>query len=227
MVEIIGIDLSKVPEQLWPTLLNLLSFEEQSRAAEFRFERHRREHVAAHALKRLLLARATGLAPTKLRFTAGEFGKPRISGLEGPHFNISHCEGMVACAVSNDHPVGVDVEPGDRRAPLELAGSLFAEDEQAWLARQPKTEKGVGFFSLWTLKEAFIKALGTGLQQNTKAFSLQFAPLSVKFTDPAFGRPGDWHFLLERTTSGHLVAAAWTGESPAVKLEIVGLQQLM
>ena len=228
VVEVTGIELCSVGDENWPMLLNLLSFEEQARAAEFRFEKHRRQHIAAHALKRLLLADATGMAPSALRFAASAAGKPRLIGpAEGLEFNLAHCEGMVACAVSRHHAVGVDVEPASRRAPLELAGRLYTAAEQAWLEGLAKAEQDAGFFTLWTLKEAFVKALGTGLQQDTRAVEFSFQPLAAAFRSDGFGAVEAWRFHSQRIGSTHLIAVAVAGGDCDLSVDLRSFEDLI
>ncbi|HEV7448582.1 MAG TPA: hypothetical protein VGO18_38805, partial [Steroidobacteraceae bacterium] len=53
----------EAPEPLWLRLGAMLDEVERARAARFAFERHRREFVAAHALKRLLLSVLSHTAP--------------------------------------------------------------------------------------------------------------------------------------------------------------------
>jgi 4'-phosphopantetheinyl transferase len=96
----------------------------------------------------------------------GEYGKPRVEG--GPHFNISHSGDYVLLAAA-DAPVGIDIElwtDGDCSA---LADAAFHEDERALLGRSPSARS---FFDLWTLKESYVKMLGTGLSAGTKSFKV-------------------------------------------------------
>ena len=88
--------------------------------------------------------------------------------------------------------MGVDVEPVDRRAPLDIADRYFAPDERAWLFARPEAERPRGFFRLWTMKEAFIKATGKGISQGLQSFAIGFDPLGVSFPDPAREEPGPW-----------------------------------
>lgn len=245
--------LATISEALWPRLLDLLDNAERDRAARFVFERHRRQHIAAHALKRLMLSAIGGAPPRSWRFEAPPGGKPRVgkfrvgefrvgefgvgrSGVgkasvgpgPGPHFNISHCDGLVACAVSNDLELGVDVEPVARKAPLDLAQTYFAPEEIRWLTGLPPAEQPLGFFRLWTLKEAYIKATGLGLAQPLHDFAFAFDPLRVLFHDPALGDPRAWQFE-QRQVGEHLLALAWRGDGRegSVAYRAVSLETLL
>jgi 4'-phosphopantetheinyl transferase len=203
----------------WRQLGVLLDVTERARAARFVFERHRRTHVVAHALKRLMLSAIAGFPPQSWTFDAAPGGKPRISPVARPQFNIAHSEGLVACTVSEELELGVDVEPISRSAPLELAKTQFAEPEQRWIDGLPPPDRAIGFLRLWTLKEAFIKATGRGLAQPLQAFSFAFEPLRVNFHDPALGNSRAWHFE-QREISGHLLALAWRKSSRDPSMEI-------
>jgi len=203
-----------VPEPLWPRLAALLDDGERARHARYVFPRDRRQHVAAHALKRLLLSALAGLPPQAWTFETAPGGKPRVSRRAGPCFNLSHCDGLVACAASRDVELGVDVEPLARRAPLDLAPRYFAPEEERWLRSLPAAEQPRGFLRLWTLKEAFIKATGRGLAQHLHDFAFSFEPLQVTFRDDALGDSRAWRFEQHQLDGEHLLALAWRANAP-------------
>src|SRR5262249_33258429 len=141
-----------------------LSSDERARRNRFRFERDRRDFAMAHDLLRRTLSRYADVRPEDWRFTADRHGKPSIdtadAALRSLAFSLSHTSGCVACAVSKNHLVGVDVERTDRRVSTrELAWQCFSPDEANWLRQFADSQPG--FSELWTLKEAFLKALGT------------------------------------------------------------------
>lgn len=221
--------LDAIPEACWPRLATLLDAGERERAAGFAFERHRRQFVAAHALKRLMLSAAVGApGPEDWTFEIGAQGKPKVSGTPGSHFNISHCDGLAACAVSPTVEIGVDVECLERPVPLELAGRYFAVAECALLSGMPEAQRPLGFFRLWTLKEAYIKATGLGLAQTLGDFAMAFEPLRVSFADPELGDPTAWQF--RQTIIGpekYVLALAWRGAPLPVEITPVTLEALL
>lgn len=221
--------LSEVPDALWPSLKALLDGTEQARAERFVFERHRNQCIAAHALKRLMLSSLHGTPAPAWRFEIAPGGKPRVSDAAGPHFNLSHCDGLVACAVSPDLDLGIDIEPVTRDAPFEVVRSYFTPQEERWLNGLPGSERGAGFFRLWTLKEAFIKATGRGLAQSLQDISFAFDPLGAAFRDPALGDAASWRFE-ERVIRGqHMLALAWCaqGQETSVTFREVRLETLL
>jgi 4'-phosphopantetheinyl transferase len=153
-----------------------LSPEEVARAGRFVFARDRDRYVAAHAALRHLLAASADEAP-RLRFAAGPFGKPRLAGRGGAHFNLSHSQGVALVAISAQAEVGVDVEVlrpmPDAQA---LAGVYFTQAEQQALAachaRGGDAARDRAFLVCWSRKEACLKALGTGLELATCGFEV-------------------------------------------------------
>ena len=219
-----------IPEAIWPRLTALLDAAEQERAARFRFDPDRRQYQAAHALKRLMLTAAAkgAVAPQAWAFAAGAHGKPRVAPDDEPRFNLSHCDGLVACAVSRSTEIGLDVENTGRRPALELARAYFAPAEQAWLQRLAPAAQLHGFFQLWTLKEAFIKATGKGLAQPLDAFSFAFDPLRIAFHDPALGDPAAWRFTQCAVGAQHQLALAWRSDvGTAAEIRTVQLETML
>lgn len=224
----------EVGDETWPRLFALLDESETQRAGRFVFDRDRQAFVAAHALKRLMLAVETGVGATAWTFEAAPGGKPYALPRSGaaPFFNLSHCDGLVACALSRETALGVDVECSDRHAPPAVAGRYYAPEEQAWLAALPQSEWQTGFFKLWTLKEALVKAAGMGLAQPFGDIAFHFDPLRVRFTetlttDPVFGDPDDWRFEQSQVGMRHLLALAWRGDPARLIFQTIQLDWLL
>lgn len=189
-------------------LWQLLDAGERVRAARFRFDRHRGQFIAAHGLKRLMLSKlGAGPAPA-LRFEAGVHGKPELAGVPGLQFNLTHTDGLVACAVVLGQPVGLDAEPLARQVDLGVADHFFARVEADWLASLPPAERPRGFLRLWTLKECWAKAVGAGLHLPLKDIIARVDPPSIELSAILPYSAGDWH--LSELTFGptHLGALA-------------------
>lgn len=70
-------------------------------------------------------------------------------------FSVSHCDGLIVCALSTRGPIGVDVEP---------LGDLTAGDFNLYLSAAERRWAGGSsrrFYSVWTRKEAVAKAAGS------------------------------------------------------------------
>lgn len=211
--------LDRIADSDWETLEAVISDEEHIRSERFHFDRDRQVYIAAHATCRGLLSYCLGGDPRSWRFSVEDHGKPElISPADGPRMrvNISHTRGLAAVALTVDHDIGVDVEWLQRNAETDkLAKRVFAARECRTLAAVPQARKLETFLSFWTLKEAYVKAIGKGLSQPLDAFSFDLDTLRIDFEDRLADDPAKWHF--ERYAPGpeHLMALAINHPEPA------------
>jgi phosphopantetheinyl transferase len=157
----------------------VLCDEERERRDRFVFAEDRRDFAAAHALLRNALSTCEAIAPAEWRFERNGFGKPRIVadqvGRSSLTFNLSHTRGLVVCAIGRDVALGVDAERRDRgTAAAEIARQYFAPREIAELGATADAEYAMRFVEIWTLKEAYIKAIGKGLSLPLRSFAFGF-----------------------------------------------------
>ncbi len=158
-----------------PALYHSLPTDERARADRFVFDRHRWAYVAGRAALRALLAEYVGVAPDRLRFRYSAAGKPDLADPPAPiRFNLSHSGDVALVAITLRLDVGVDVERVEReRSGDDVAERFFAQEELEALRQLPSDSRVAGFFSVWTLKEAYIKALGDGLSHPLDSFSVE------------------------------------------------------
>ena len=101
----------------------------------------------------------------------GTKGKPEVQGL---HFNISHSNDIVICAVS-ENDIGCDIEKIST-ANLSIAKRFFTENEFKYIESFSGKDADNEFYRLWTAKESFIKMTGEGLSRPLKSFEVQCIP---------------------------------------------------
>lgn len=157
-------------------LAALLSPEERTRAARFYFERHRHQFTAARGRLRRLLGAELGVPPERLAFSYGPHGKPALAWPAGTglYFNLSHAGEWALLASTRAGEIGVDIERARPVLP-GLAQRFFAPEEAAALAALPPAEQRAAFFRCWTRKEAYLKALGSGLARPLDGFVVSLA----------------------------------------------------
>lgn len=156
--------------------LALLSKEERARWKRYRVEHSRREYLATHALARTALSQYGSVAPQDWHFTANAHGKPALSPDCGLRFNLSNTTGLAVCLVA-DAPaeVGVDVEAHARAAQIAgVAQRVFSAAERAQLDALRGSARLDRGLSLWTLKEAYVKARGIGMTLPLRGISFLF-----------------------------------------------------
>lgn len=191
-------------------LEGLLSIEERARAAQFCLAEDRRDFVAAHALTRAQLSQLTARPPPSFRFRTGPFGKPAPilePGDPAISFNLSHTRGCVVVALGIDVAIGVDVEWIERPAPQDVADRYFAQEELAALNLAPERCWDNTFYTLWTLKEAYMKATGMGMQLSLDSFAVALDPPRLLFGGES-GLGTKWQFRVMSIGSEHIAALA-------------------
>lgn len=144
-----------------------LSASEQARLAQMAARARRAEFIACrYALRLLLAGDQEEVAAWPLEAPAGQ--PPRLSASTGAalHLSLSHSHGWIACALAPE-PVGIDMElitrkPASAIADLaQLACTPEQRKELAQIADLAQCQQR--FVQLWSLKEAWFKQRGTGV----------------------------------------------------------------
>lgn len=163
-----------------PKLRALLTSEEQQTADRFRFAPDRRSFTIRRAVLRSLLARYLDRPTNRVSFQYGSHGKPSLVPAINPQeiqFNCSHSRDYALIALMRRREIGVDVAWHDPAvSPQELMPTVFSPQEQRALAQLPPALQQQAFFTGWTRKEAYIKALGLGLSFPLNQFSVSLSP---------------------------------------------------
>jgi 4'-phosphopantetheinyl transferase len=207
------------------TLLSALSEDERARAERFRHDAGQDAYITAHVLLRRALSVRSGIDAAAWRFEPEPSGRPRVVGPdEGRRFTFSltHCTGLAACIVAEQVDVGIDAEDSARRVPMETLGRYFTARERAEIDAAAPPDSGPAFLRRWTLKEAYVKALGLGISQAVFAdagFTFDIAGT----THPLFGvraasAASEWCFRSWNRRGYLLACAIRTG---AARVEII------
>ena len=169
-------------EDIWDFDLDaaLAEISEQRReqAIKFKFELGQRLCVLAYRLLKQGLSEVYGMKENPL-FEYNEHGKPSIVGHPEICFNLSHCKEAVICAIS-DQPIGVDVE-SVRSFNESLVRYTMNEDEIRQI--ESAEDRAVAFIRLWTMKEAALKLIGTGISNDVKQVLCQERLIFETFID--------------------------------------------
>ncbi len=123
-----------------------------------------------------LLATRLDCEPADVRFARGRFGKPRIAcPVADPpvEFSVAHCAERWLVAISEGGAVGVDVEQRRRIGDLDRIAALYLAPVDVHAVMPARGERKLTeFFGRWTAKEAYTKAVGTGLSTPFESFGL-------------------------------------------------------
>jgi 4'-phosphopantetheinyl transferase len=175
-------------------------------------------------LLRLLLGAYLGKAGRDVPIRRGPAGKPELSGSDAARlgFSLSHSGPWLAVAVTDGTPVGIDIEPSNRRPRWQrLARRYFPADEAQRLCAGDGDAGCRRFLAHWTAREALVKAAGRTLAGNVGRIGLtgdpgrgeSLAPVRLPSDWPA---PARWQLasLGQDIPDGLIGHVAWPGDRP-------------
>ncbi len=123
----------------------------------------RADFLVRRGLLRCLAARHLGLASQSVSIGYDAVGAPRLQAPRSTvHVSAAHRDGWLAMAVA-PQPIGIDLELVGASA--DPAWAMLADAERRWLEALPSSTRSATFLRLWTAKEAYLKALGLGLDR--------------------------------------------------------------
>jgi 4'-phosphopantetheinyl transferase len=200
-----------LPESDLREARSMLSDSERMRHDAYRLSQDRRDYAFAHALLRTSLSRYRHSDPRSWTFTAASNGKPQLAdpGAGRLRFSLSHTRGCVACVVGRNAEVGIDVESAHPDFdPSDVVSRYFTPEENAYLKRCTDGERRARFADLWTLKEAFTKAIGHGISDAISAFGFNVDGEHIRFMPPPSVDPAAWQFALFSVDGDYRVGVA-------------------
>ena len=154
------------------TLATFLSSDERDYSSGFKYETLRRRWMAARGALRVVLAAYTQIVPAALRFMIEPTGKPKLVDANLP-FNLTHTDHLAFIAVAAEGLVGIDAEIVHPEFPWEdLGRAFFARQEVSAIFQLAPELRTKAFYACWTRKEAYLKAVGFGLQTATNTFQV-------------------------------------------------------
>ena len=157
------------------------------------------KHTAAAALQ---------VPPGRLDLAYLPGGRPVLRGLGADlQVSLSHTEELIVVGVSRAGAVGVDAEPAGRRISFELLRDRVCTAAEAeLLAALPEDERTDRFLRLWTLKEAYTKALGHGMRRRFSAVGFQWDATGAARVSG--DTAGEWAFATHLVDDRFLVSEA-------------------
>ena len=156
--------------------LALLDGREQTRWNRFVVSGARRQYALCRAALRVNLCERLGCSNRELSFGYLRHGKPfaRVNGVRSDaKFNVSHSGEHGLIGFAKRAALGVDLEVRAPRKDFDgIGNSVYGPQERLALSAVAGREKAELFYRLWTLKEALIKALGTGFSLSPSRFEV-------------------------------------------------------
>ncbi len=130
------------------------------------------QHTHAHKLLRECLKPYNIGYSENTVIIKNKYGKPSLAENQKIKYNISHADGISACIVTCKE-CGIDCENVRKFRP-NVMKRAFSESETELVLSASEAERDLLFFRLWTLKEAYIKAIGMGLSYPMKKACFTF-----------------------------------------------------
>lgn len=191
---------------------------ERQRAVRFMRHKDRHRYVVTRALVRTVLAGYVCAPPQELNFRLTPAGRPLLvaprPGVSLPSFSISHTDDYVFLAVSPRLRLGLDAEPVGRQVEFSAMRRFFTAAEARYVLQQPQDTRR-RILELWTLKEAYVKALGLGLHLGLTSFSFAHPSAGGQVEKAFTGRSDDrsaWRFF-ELALPGEHLGACCVGDA--------------
>ncbi|MEV7025570.1 4'-phosphopantetheinyl transferase superfamily protein [Kitasatospora sp. NPDC093558] len=171
----------------------------------------RARYAASRVMLKTAASKVLGGDPAALELAYGPTGRPYLRGYDQIDISLSHTEGLLLVGLTRRGLIGVDAERADR--PLYgngLGRTVCTPFELVSLASLPEAERDAGLVRLWTLKEAYSKAIGQGMQFRFTDFGFgpDGKPVRVQRPDGTTGTGDEWAFRTFTLDSGYCVSAA-------------------
>jgi len=141
-----------------------LTDKELERVSFFKFKKVQDNYIYSQGTLRLLLSKYLNIPPRELQIGRLKKGKPYSVDSPDLRFNISNSGGKILYCFSNEEELGIDLEKIRPLPDLEdLIERNFNSYEKSYITKI-REEKANRFFKFWTIKEAYLKAIGVGMR---------------------------------------------------------------
>ena len=110
--------------------------------------------------------------------------KPYFKNENSLYFNGTHTSELFAAVMSNEYNVGIDAEKIRERDYFSIAEEYFYKSEIEYLKNTHKLE--IDFFTIWTIKEAYIKMLGKTIFDIKNSIEVDLIEREVRNADDIF-----------------------------------------
>ena len=172
LINIFAVNVEDISISLFYKLIPFASLEVQKKINNFLIYEDKLRSLVGNILLKYLICKNYRYKNNELLFSKTIYGKPYLLNNRYIFFNISHSGKWVICSI-HQFPLGIDIElikPID----FSIAKRYFSLDEYSDLERINKVSDKISYFySLWTMKESYLKLLGTGLTTPLNSFTIK------------------------------------------------------
>ena len=195
---------------------SMLTPSELAQADRFRHPEGRQRFVLGRGMMRGVLGKLLDAKPREVALQFSGQGKPHLAGEDGMHFNLSHSGEMILLGVTSNGEIGVDIE-AFRHLPRrdQIAEGILSATELNQYETLSDAQRQAAFFTIWTRKEAIVKAVGRGLCFPLTDVEVSFTPDArvLRFGE-AVGEDIPWRLSSIACPAGYAAALA-TSHQPS------------
>lgn len=147
---------------LWEEGLNFVSEERKARVNGFWNLEDKKRCLLSELLMKKAYFEKLAMPLNQIKINYNLYHKPFFAGSKNFEFNVSHSDSYVVFALSKN-TIGIDIEK-IKKINFNIAKRFYTEKEYKSIISLPTyTERLHHFYTLWTLKESYVKAIGMGL----------------------------------------------------------------
>lgn len=156
-------------------LLKFVPDKRKEKILKYHFPQDRLLSLYAALLTRMVLSKRTKIPADRLEIGCEANGKPYLASTDHLHFNLSHTKSCIFLCISDEQPVGADIEKLTS-PPLEIIKTVFHPEEISYIETACRADQMQKFFEIWTKKEAYLKKTGTGFMGDPSLINTRKLP---------------------------------------------------
>ncbi|MGE7908214.1 4'-phosphopantetheinyl transferase family protein [Lysinibacillus xylanilyticus] len=174
---------SQLSEKRIKFLTHCMFSDREEDVTKYKHLEDQKRTVYGHLLLRYILSKKMNLNMTQIVFSKNKFGKYFLENEHNIHFNLSH-SGDWCIGVISDSPIGVDIELM-KPINMDVVEYAFHPSEVLQFKQLKNNQQTEYFYKLWTMKESYLKAIGTGFsswnQNLTEQYIIEHSHFSEQF----------------------------------------------
>lgn len=170
-MKIFAVNIRKIEEFNLNHMLTFVSKNRIDKVNKFLRYEDKVRSLIAEILIRVIVHEELGIRNSQIKFSTNSFGKLFLNNCKDFYFNISHSNDWIVCISANCH-VGIDIEKIEPIDYLSISKNYFTNKEYEYISQSSCNQQLENFYRIWTLKESYVKALGYGLNLDTRSFSI-------------------------------------------------------
>jgi len=154
----------KQPDEVVSDLSKVLTEAERNQANQYYYISDKTRFICVRSLLKKILGMYLSCSPKDVTIIINAYGKPYL--LKKPsdiEFSVTHSQDLVLYSLVNGKRIGIDVEYNNPHIDFsQMCIAFLSHREQELYRNTPEKSQAEFFLKNWTLKEAYVKALGMG-----------------------------------------------------------------